>query len=111
MSKTISATEAKNRFGAVMSWVLQNEEEVIIESRGKPQAVVMGFRDYQETKKVKDHLRRQEALTRLENLRDKVAVRNRDLNEEQALDLTDRFSREVIEEMAQEKKPRHRSRP
>ena len=40
MPKTVSASEAKNKLGAVLSWVRDNQDEVIIESHGEPAVVV-----------------------------------------------------------------------
>lgn len=47
MPKTVSASEAKNRLGAIIRWVVQNEDEVIVESRGEPKVVVVPFSEYE----------------------------------------------------------------
>ena len=48
--------------------------------------------------------RRQQILTRMENLSEKVQLRNQDLSESDAEALADRFAREVIEKMIDEGK-------
>ena len=58
---------------------------------------------------LQEKARREEALARLERLGEKVRAGNRDLTEEQADSLADRFSREVIGEMADEGKTSYRS--
>jgi len=104
MPKTVSATEAKNRLGAIIGWVLQNKDEVIVESRGEPKVVVVPFSEYERLKGIREQVRRQEALAKLEKLREKVRARNQDLSGEEADALADRFSREIIEDMAREGK-------
>ena len=104
MPKTVSATEAKNRLGAIIGWVLQNKDEVIVESRGEPKVVVVPFSEYERLKEIREQVRRQEALAKLEKLREKVRARNQDFSGEEADALADRFSREIIEDMAREGK-------
>ncbi len=104
MSKTVSATEAKNRLGALIGWVLEHKDEVIVESRGEPQVVLVPYSEYAEIQKIKEQVRRRQALSKLENLRSRVRARNQDLNDKHAQALADRFSREVIEDMVKEGK-------
>ena len=102
MPKKVSASEAKNRLGAIMGWVVEHQDEVIIESRGEPTVVLMPFSEYEKTKELREQDRRRKALAQLESLRERVSARNQDLNEEQAMELADRFVREVIDEMVEE---------
>ncbi len=102
MPKTVSASEAKNRLGAIIGWVLQNKDDVIVESRGEPKVVVVPFSEYEQMKQIKEQTRRRDALSKLEKLRDRVRARNQDLSGEQADALADRFSREIVEDMAKE---------
>jgi prevent-host-death family protein len=104
MPKKVSASEAKNRLGAIMGWVVEHQDEVIIESRGEPTVVLMPFSEYEKTKELREQDRRRKALAQLESLRERVSARNQDLNEEQAMELADRFVREVIDEMVEEGK-------
>ncbi len=104
MSKTVSASEAKNRLGALMGWVLENKDEVIVESRGEPKVVLMPFEENEEIQKIKEQVRRRQALARLEKLRDKVRSRNQDLGDQEAEALAKRFTDEVIAEMVKEGK-------
>ena len=104
MAKVISATEAKVRWGKVMDWVADEGEEVIIETRGRPRAVLVSYEAYQEFRRLREKARREEALQKLEALAAEVRKRNRDLSAEEAEALADRFVREVIEEMATEGK-------
>jgi prevent-host-death family protein len=104
MARTISASEAKNRLGALIGWVLENRDEVIVESRGEPKVVLMPYGEYEEIQKIKEQVRRRQALAKLEKLRDRVRQRNEKLKEEEAQALADRFTREVVAEMIKEGK-------
>jgi prevent-host-death family protein len=99
MPKTVSATEAKVRLGAMMDWAVKHGDEVIIETRGRPRAVLISFEEYQRIQQLQAMARRQAVLDRLEALAERVGVRNQDLTQEAAEELADRFSREMIEEM------------
>lgn len=102
MPKIISATEAKNKFGAVLRWIDQNRDEVILESRGEPTAVIMSYQEYERIKHLKEQTRRQEALIRLEALRERILSRNEALTPDEGDAIADRFGREVVEDMARD---------
>ncbi len=102
MPKTVSASEAKTQFGSIMSWTTECKDDVIVESRGRPKVVIIPYEEYQRLLTLREAARRQEALAQLERLREKVRARNEDLSEEAAASLADRFTREVVEDMAKE---------
>lgn len=107
MPKTVSASEAKNRLGAVLSWVQDNQDEVIIESHGEPAVVVMSIAEYEKVKILKEQERRTQALEQLRRLRSEVQARNKDLTPEEGDALADRFSHEIVEDMVSEGKIRY----
>jgi prevent-host-death family protein len=102
MPKTVTASEAKNKLGSIVGWVIESGDEVIVESHGQPRAVIMSFQEYEKLRALKEQQRRQDALAQLEHLRQQVGARNRDLTEAQALALADRFVREVVDDMVEE---------
>jgi len=102
MPRTVSASEAKTKFGAIVDWAAESKDDVIVESHGQPKVVIISFDAYQQVLKLREEARRQSALLRLRNLRDRVRARNQDLDEEQAASLAGRFSQEVVTEMADE---------
>lgn len=110
MPKTVSATEAKIHLGSLIDWAVQHADEVIIETRGHPKAVLLGFEAYTKLQQLRDMARRREALERLEALAARVGTRNQDLTPEEAEALADRFSREVIQELISEGKVRYPGR-
>ncbi len=98
MVKTVSATEAKARLGALLSQAAQ-KETIIIAMRGKPKAVILSFEEYTRMKRLEEEARRRERLARLEALGKKIRSRGVELTEEEAEELAERFSRETIEEL------------
>lgn len=48
-AKVFSATEAKNRFGAVLREVARTGGPIFIERGGRPAAVILSLRNYEET--------------------------------------------------------------
>ena len=104
MPKTVSASEAKTKFGSIVDWSLTYNDDVIVESYGKPRVVIMSFAEYQKVLDLREQARRREALAQMESLREQVRARNQDLDEAQAEALADRFTRDVINEMIEEKK-------
>jgi prevent-host-death family protein len=109
MPKTVSASEAKNKLGAVLSWVRDNQDEVIIESHGEPAVVVMSFAEYEKVKTLKEQERRKQALQKLRGLREQVRANenNQDIiSEEQALEIADEFGRSAIDDLVKKGKIR-----
>lgn len=101
MPKTVTASEAKNKLGSIVGWVVDNQDEVIVESHGQPKAVIMSFDTYEELRVLKEAQRRRVALDQLRQLKNEVRIRNADIEtEEHAVALADRFVREVVDGMA-----------
>ena len=99
---TVSASEAKTKFGAIVDWAVESKDDVIVERHGQPKVVIISFEAYQQVLKLREEARRQSALLRLRSLRERVRAHNQDLDEEQAASLAGRFSQEVVTEMADE---------
>lgn len=67
MTKSISSTEAQNKFGQVMNDVTQNHTRYIVERRSNPQAVILSFDDF--TRLLNDDLERQTMAQILQEVR------------------------------------------
>jgi prevent-host-death family protein len=100
MPKTISANEAKNRLGSVLGYVSDDDDEVIVESYGKPKAVVMSISAYEEVQAMREQRRRAQAFNELRALRAEVQAQNRDLTQKEADEIANRFSHEMFDDMA-----------
>ena len=99
MTLNVSTSEAKAKLSSFLQQVVGNREEVIIENRGTPQAVLISYGAYEEYSSWREQNRRQQALAELQELADSIQRKNQDLTEAESEELADRFSRDVIEEM------------
>ncbi len=99
MSKTVTATEAKNRLGALLAEA--QEAPVIVEIRGAPKAAIISIEDLRRFEKLQVSEERRQRLERLERLHERLAARNADLSFEQATELVERFSQDIFESMAE----------
>ena len=102
MPRSVSANEAKNKLGSLIGWVVENRDEVIVESHGRPRAVLMSFAEYETIQALREQARRAAALDQLRQARQRSRSRNDDLTDEQAVELAERFSRELIDDLASE---------
>ena len=101
MPKSVAANEAKNRFGALLRYVSEQGDEVIVESHGKPRAVIVSVAAYEEAQALREMKRRQDALAELRALRAEVRSQNEDLTEDEANEFAVRASREMIDHLAE----------
>lgn len=102
MPKIVSASEAKNRLGSMMNWAAEHDDEVIVESYGKPKAVIMAYEEYEKLSELREQLRRQKVLHKMRALRARIRARNEDLTDEEAETLADRAVRETVGDMIAE---------
>lgn len=87
--KTVSATEAKNRLGALIADVTGGSEDVVIENHGTPRAVLISYEAYRVYLDVRERQRRKDAMDGLRQLREEVRARNQDLDDDAASKLID----------------------
>lgn len=104
MTKTVSVSEAKNKLSAMLEWTVENREEIIVESRGQPKAVILAYEEYEAVAELREKLRRQAVWERMQELAAAVQARNQDLSPEEADQLADDITRETINRMVKEGK-------
>lgn len=104
MTRTVTATEAKNRLGALMSEVLETNEPVIIELRGRPKVALITSERLRRAEELEWNERRRLALESLDKIEAEAAGRNSDLTEEEAMELAVEVVREIRAERAAERR-------
>jgi len=109
MNNTVTATEAKARLGELMRRAIDRGDNIIIESRGKPQVALVPYAEYKELQKLKQRAKREEALAQLRELAREVQAQNQDLSEDEAANIVDELTREAIESLAAQGKVRFES--
>lgn len=97
MTKTVTTTEAKAKLSALLGWVREHRDAVIVENRGEPSAVILPYPHYEELQRLREQQRRRDALVQLRRLRDKVSERNQDLTQEQVEAIAEEVSRDVVQ--------------
>ena len=110
MTLNVSTSEAKAKLSSFLQQVVGNREEVIIENRGTPQAVLISYDVYEQYCQWRDQDRRQRALAELQALADSIQSRNQDLTETETEEMADRLSRDVVDEMMSEGQIQYESR-
>ena len=105
MTKTVTATEAKNRLGALMSEVIESNDAVLIELRGRPKIALVTVDRLRQFEELERKERHRQALENLERIEQQIAERHKRLNlpeltEEEAMDLAVEAVREIRAERA-----------
>lgn len=98
-TRTVSATEAKSRLGAYLKMASEDGDAVIVENHREPSAVIISFEEYQRLRNAQTTLDRQRRLAELDRIIEIQAQRNRDLTEETADALIQRYLAEDREEL------------
>lgn len=106
MTKAVSTKEAKDNLSSLIGWVHEHEDEVIVESRGKPRAVIMAFKEYEKLYALRAQQRRQEALATMRRLRAEVTAHNSELTVTEADELAERATRDAIQGLMEKGKVR-----
>ena len=82
MSKTVTATEAKNRLGALLAEA--QESPVIVEIRGAPKAAIISFDDLRKFEELRLAEERRQRIEWMHRFYEQQAARNADLSQEEA---------------------------
>jgi PHD/YefM family antitoxin component YafN of YafNO toxin-antitoxin module len=101
--RTVPPIESREQWDALVE-TIETEGDAIVESKGGRKVAVISYDEflaYQEQRKVR---LREEAYTRLQEALKGQAERNADLSEDEIEELAERFSREVIDDLAAEGK-------
>ncbi len=97
--KVVSATEAKNRLGALMNEVDSTGEPIMIELRGHPHMALISAETLERYEELDRRERGRQALAILDQIRERVGNRNADLTAEEADELAVRAVKEARVEM------------
>src|SRR6476620_3228376 len=95
MAKTISATQAKNQFGAFVESISSGEGDIIVTNRGEPFVAMVSFADYERYQKLSRAEERRDAAATLRRLREEIQAQNPDLTEELANEISNRAANDI----------------
>ena len=99
MTRSVSATEAKAKLADLMRWAVKTGDDVIIQSRGYPQVVIVPFKEYEEIQALKERARRAAAVARLQELAREVQAQNEGITVEEADAIADEITRAAIDQL------------
>lgn len=95
VTRTISATEAKNRFGALLKSVRDDEiDAVLVESHGEVSAVILSPEEFQKLQDDRKELQRKQWLEHFDVLVRQQAERNADLSADESEEMAIRAVRD-----------------
>ena len=86
----------------MLKWAVENQDEVVVESRGRPKAVILPYSEYKLIQSLREKERRHAALKRLQELAFSNQALNQDLSPEDAEKIADEVTRETLDRMASE---------
>jgi prevent-host-death family protein len=84
MPKTVTASEVKARFGQIVKWTTDNNDEVIVKLYGEPTVVIMPYTEYEALEKLRKQEQKRKVLESLEELRKEARKQNPELTAEEA---------------------------
>lgn len=99
MTRTITSTEAKQRFGALIGQIQSKGSAVIIENRGEPAAVIISTAEYESLLEIAKKQKRAEALAGLNRLRAELDALQSDLTEAKADEFVAELSNDVMDQL------------
>lgn len=100
MTKRMSATDAKNRWGELVAAVTEQGESVIVENRREPVLVAISIADFDEFQALRKEQKLREFRQQLQRIAEAQTRLNADLTEEEAEALVQRALSEDREERA-----------
>lgn len=100
MSMTVSANDAKNRFGSLLAHVNDaGGGDVIVERHGHPRAVLISYAAYEEVQSLRQDKRRAAAREMLRQIQAQAEILNHDLTEEESIALAEEISQAALQSM------------
>jgi len=84
MTINVSSSEARKRLGRFLSLASEENEDVVIEVRGEPTAVIVSYSQYEQMAREREDEERKEALWLLRNTRARVQEKMGGVSREEA---------------------------
>lgn len=94
--KTASVSETRQQLSSFLRLVKKSDEDVLIQSRGKAEAVIIPFKDYKLLQEAREHRRRRQAIEELKQIAREVGASNQNMSPEDAEKIADQVTREAV---------------
>lgn len=109
MNRAVSVSQAREQLSAVLRWTRENGDDVIIENRGRAEAVIISVSDYELLQSAREQQRRSTLMAELTALAEEVRAQNRDLSEAEADAIAEEISQDAIQSLVDKGKIRFES--
>lgn len=100
MTINVSSSEARQRLGRFLNLASEENEDVVIEVRGEPTAVIVSYSQYEQMARDREDDKRSEALRLLQNARSRVQEKMVGVSREEAYRMAG-FGENAIKEVIQ----------
>ncbi len=75
----------------------KDKDDVVIQNRGRPEAVIISYEDYEILQEARENERRKKAIQALQQIAEEVGNRNTSLSEKESEKLADEITREAVD--------------
>jgi len=97
--RAVSVSEAREQFSSFINWTAKNQDDVIIQNRGRATAVLIPYVDYRLLQAAREQQRKEEALEELKQIAQEVRSRNQTITPSEAERIADEVTREAIDSL------------
>ncbi len=105
MTISVTSSEARKSLGKLLHLASEENEEVVINVRGEPTAVIVSYSQYEQLTLEREARKREEALRLLRSARARVQERMEGVSREEAYRMAG-FGENVIKEILRHEKKR-----
>lgn len=106
MSRAVSISQAREQLSAVLRWTRENSDDIIIENRGRAEAVIIPVKDYELLQAARERQRRSELMGQLTALAEEVRSQNSEISQAEADAIGDEISRDAVQSLVDKGKIR-----
>lgn len=97
--KSASISETRQQLSALLNKIKHSREDVIIQNRGKAEAVIIPFADYDLLQEAREKRRRQQAIAELHQIAREIEAKNEPMTKAEADAIADEIAKEAVENL------------
>ena len=102
MIKTASISETRQQLSIFLNWIKDCQTDVVIQNRGKAEAVIIPIADYELLQEARERQRRQQALDELKQIALEMRAHTPVLSQVEADELADEIMNEAVNNLIQQ---------
>jgi len=102
--KSASVSETRQQLSTLLNQIKKSHEDVVIRNRGRAEAVIIPFADYELLQTAREKRRRQQAIAELHQIAREIEAQNQTLSEQEADLIVEDVVSETIKNLIDQKK-------